>query len=1090
MKIRPMFLFNYFFSAYCRLPKWARYIFFSLIGSILSILLLSIIALNGAGRAILDNIAGFSQTWKDLIFGIGALIFGVVGNVTADKYLKWRQERLPSLKTFFSNHDLTKLVGQALGMILRSTAERITQKSDASKVLGLARKLEVDWLDLVNSEWANQWLAGIKDDQLVNFIRDPQKKALTEEQVNKLLQKINSKAEGTDPLFDDPASIDLVRQELITRFGEAIRQGLKLDVTKDGRASMAIILDICSTLLNRSLSQMAASGSTNTAINEIQHTIINARNITFTGDSRIRNQLDQLTDNLGKVGQAVTEEGIHSRRRHRITHSGIAVLLFLLITVIFKFGYFEKNKRVTIVSPYSKNKITGVIQNDKQEHCYSLFDQGDSLFRMVSNENAAHIIKDYILKKKNTLSNHELAEYNCKLAFRQLNFNLKDASQNFEHTLLLDHENIGGLLGKAITSMSGDNYNYIVNAYLSAEKNENVEAFPYIVLVDLFLSGKTINNIKTNELIDQGISISNQLNSTVMADRFSDWKIMNKMPDINKGNAKILLNSKFSDEHCRQQADYNDEIRCHIIRANLLSNFDEGEKAKSEIKKALKIAEIQNDVKTSASLLTKLLVDFPNDNTWRESEKKLQDLDVTLEKLGDWEALRVNWANLANYASLHRQDPKLALARIQKSIAYLDKEFEQNKNNPYSKDRYLINCLSMLVNYAGRSGEKQIQFDAAKKLITVAERSGTRYDKFMANDIYISTYYNQLTSSETHSVQKKLESNYANIHQYGKEYIEQQNKDKSFLEEINLLAGNSWNTINQDLFIKIINSACGFNAKNNISEISCLDSYNKILFYSHKLEDKNIDDKFPKSRRLITERTIKILEDTHEPETAIRDRWDDLSHIFYIEGNNKEAYSIQKRIIDQYDGLEKEHRFISLLELSINLDDDKAVYEYLPKVEDYWKSGHSHAYEWQDIIDTLTKAYIYLKNPDKVISYQCTAYIQSYRSEGKSWFKDLQIFNFRDLSIMAVLTKNRFFNKTDFIAIENEAIRLCELKFRENPNSIESEQCSNCILPILRKSSPDFEKKLQFFKTFTNDNLEKQNYSFCEKLEIKQSVYD
>ena len=143
-----------------------------------------------------------------------ALIAGVIGNIATERYLEWESERLPSVKTFFRNHDLTKLVGQSLGMVLRSCSEQLSNRDDNLTVLELAQTLEHCWPEIANSPWAYQWLAQIRDDQIVDFIRDPKKPALTNEQVDALFREINPKNPGENPVFIDPHNAETVREEL------------------------------------------------------------------------------------------------------------------------------------------------------------------------------------------------------------------------------------------------------------------------------------------------------------------------------------------------------------------------------------------------------------------------------------------------------------------------------------------------------------------------------------------------------------------------------------------------------------------------------------------------------------------------------------------------------------------------------------------------------------------------------------------------------------------------------------------------------------------------------------------------------------
>ncbi|MGR9116279.1 MAG: hypothetical protein ACU85E_10975 [Gammaproteobacteria bacterium] len=178
-------------------------------------------------------------------------------------------------------------------------------------------------------------MAGPKrDDQIVDFIRDPKKPALTNEQVDVLFREINPKNPGENPVFIDPHNAETVREEVISRFGEALRQSLKQDFAKDGKASMAILLDISAALLNGSTAKMPESDAKRSAIQEIRHTLKAELSLNLTRESLIRKRLDDLSQQLEPTQTAVHQEGLRSALRDLVTHKRLALTVGLSVSLL------------------------------------------------------------------------------------------------------------------------------------------------------------------------------------------------------------------------------------------------------------------------------------------------------------------------------------------------------------------------------------------------------------------------------------------------------------------------------------------------------------------------------------------------------------------------------------------------------------------------------------------------------------------------------------------------------------------------------------------------------------------------------------
>jgi tetratricopeptide (TPR) repeat protein len=278
---------------------------------------------------------------KYTLIGLTGFITGVFGNIAADRYLNWEALRLPSVREFFDNHHLTTLVGQSLGMILRSVAEQLPNPADSPTIYKLARHLEQNWETIVASASAQEWLGSIKDNQLVAFIRDPRRPALTDEQLTELLKLINPDYRDL-PIFLDPESEQTVRKQLSRRFGEALRLSLKRDFAQRGEAAMGMFLDIAAQLLNRSVAAVPRTDENAAAVEEIRYTLRYELVTRLVPDDALRTRIESLAQQLDTTYHAVREEGCASARRDQITHwrlgwvlAGVSVVFLLLFAVVW-----------------------------------------------------------------------------------------------------------------------------------------------------------------------------------------------------------------------------------------------------------------------------------------------------------------------------------------------------------------------------------------------------------------------------------------------------------------------------------------------------------------------------------------------------------------------------------------------------------------------------------------------------------------------------------------------------------------------------------------------------------------------------------
>jgi integral membrane sensor domain MASE1 len=127
---------------FAHLPRWLR-VLLSLVGvavaAALAAILFSVVAMGpddipalGPGLAWVSSIA----------FGVLAIAAVAVGDLVSRRVLDWDRQLSASLG-FFQNHELTRLVGQSIGMILRD-CEPNHHGADAALVRRLAARAESD----------------------------------------------------------------------------------------------------------------------------------------------------------------------------------------------------------------------------------------------------------------------------------------------------------------------------------------------------------------------------------------------------------------------------------------------------------------------------------------------------------------------------------------------------------------------------------------------------------------------------------------------------------------------------------------------------------------------------------------------------------------------------------------------------------------------------------------------------------------------------------------------------------------------------------------------------------------------------------
>jgi hypothetical protein len=335
---------------YARLPRWLRICLDLLAAALGTGLVLSVFALVGQGPGAFQSFTGsWAGGWVIALalFAVLAIGTAVLGNAAYERFHAWETARLPSVREFFHNHDLARLVGQSLGMSLRA-CEADLPDGDAGIVHRLARRAEQDWPAIAQSDRARQWLAEIQDDRLLAFIRDPARPALTDAQTAVLLELLHPDDLGQAPAFADPASGALVRERLGRRFGEALRQALKRDFARRGEAAFGLLLDIAGELLNQGAAVLPRTAENRAAVEQVRVTLSLDLPVPPTQAVALRLQMQSQADRLDATYRAVQAEGRASAQRDRTTHRRLALVAAMVLAVGLPTWYWLHRTRASV----------------------------------------------------------------------------------------------------------------------------------------------------------------------------------------------------------------------------------------------------------------------------------------------------------------------------------------------------------------------------------------------------------------------------------------------------------------------------------------------------------------------------------------------------------------------------------------------------------------------------------------------------------------------------------------------------------------------------------------------------------------------
>lgn len=765
---------------------------------------------------------------------------------------------------------------------------------------------------------------------------------------------------------------------------------------------------------------------------------------------------------------------------------------------------------ITIISPRTNAKVTSNYNKNHESECLTLYDQGDRFYQALDHKNSAENIERMLSEEKFT--NAELAEYHCRLGFRISHINHEQAIKHYKHALMLEPDNIGALLGMAILN-PGSTELYIEKAYAVAENRKNLNAFPYIITVDYTLEIPKVRLGISDEaaigLIESGLEVSKKLNIQRMVDRFQEFRIENQVRKSNsdRNQMKLLLQESFPD--CNSRTSYIDQVRCHYFRGALLFTYlKDGSGAINELNEAINIAKRKNDLRTELYLEIELLNLVKYDLTWREDEKRLQDLLKKAEALGNWDILQLIWNNLAGVASFRRQNPKLALERMEKSIEYLEKSLGDDS---IVKKSLLLIYLPQLANYAARANNKKIHIEALERIVNISEEIGSKFIQLFTQAKYISAVASSLGWQFGEPFSLEVENKLAtNLRKFGE-------LDNLFMKSI----------IKHDIsFFGVDRPMETYQQYKKNDTFYCIDKFGQEItpyqeyncLKEHAFDTiimrLGINEHLLVLNNQASENIYYHLMHTVEKMLIVRKRLSGLQDLSFSYLVTNPAYEWQKEINNINEKSEKEGSFELLMRLeqatekdldryskseisdlikfAINSNRKEAAEKILVNLENYWRSGKAEGYKWSNILSNLIKGYHYLENPEKELSYLCTAYVQSYLDDaGDSWF-DMWRRPYTMIEIMRANNKiivNKLSNK--YIQSNNlleEYIRLCLIELSEKDGSGEAKSCRETLPAIFAQKdiSFNFDEEILNIKNNLSQLKEKIDLKFCEEFRVEQ----
>ncbi len=264
---------------------------------------------------------GKSTPWhRALAPCLSTIVLGAVFNGSlniasnqVDAHFQGRKEHTVKI---YQNHDLAKLSGQCIRLAMLRHADRMTKGPERDALEDLAADAPGAWQQLADAN--DPRVLALADAKLTEFIREPKAKALHQDQWRALLVDWRTAANAT--VLGDPA-LNAAAKTIAEDFGITLREALKADFEKDGKAWAAMQLDIAQQMLNRTPVSMATGNDQiNAALADVKailadeakglpalhRTILDARQAQDEHARTVTRNFDQVVGMLQRIQADVT----------------------------------------------------------------------------------------------------------------------------------------------------------------------------------------------------------------------------------------------------------------------------------------------------------------------------------------------------------------------------------------------------------------------------------------------------------------------------------------------------------------------------------------------------------------------------------------------------------------------------------------------------------------------------------------------------------------------------------------------------------------------------------------------------------------
>ncbi|MBI5433946.1 MAG: hypothetical protein HZA52_14030, partial [Planctomycetes bacterium] len=174
----------------------------------------------------------------------------IAGNLVASYIDRERVAALPDAAAFYRNHDLAKVVGDSLRMlILRRRDREAADAPDRAALEELADHAPDAWLKLASDPTSatHPVVHALSEPRLIEFVRDPRAQAIDPTAFADLVGEWE-RAAGVSLRAETRVALG---EEVARDFGISLREAIKHDVVAGGKGGIALQLDVQGEILRR-----------------------------------------------------------------------------------------------------------------------------------------------------------------------------------------------------------------------------------------------------------------------------------------------------------------------------------------------------------------------------------------------------------------------------------------------------------------------------------------------------------------------------------------------------------------------------------------------------------------------------------------------------------------------------------------------------------------------------------------------------------------------------------------------------------------------------------------------------------------------